>query len=305
MELEQSSDYPVRTTEGEFKDTTAAIIQMAWKHRCDFHLITVRKSLPEHLRTHFMAHELIHLQLETEARNASKNRFFITTDKTEDAASKRIQGSLGKLQKRGHSENAVHDLVRMWVRGIAGFLFNCPLDMIIETRLRERMPVLAAAQFVAARMTTFEALKSNTDAEVREITPPLVLRACLALNGAYTLFLDHLFQGATNYAAHYQREESFALAQRLFRHWQSRSPGIGPGDEYVLVDEFADMLGLRGWFEWRIDPGTHDITAAPAKEGSTNAELLRMKQPAAVFFLLDALKRYDAMPVEKVRSPSR
>jgi Tfp pilus assembly protein PilF len=300
-ELEQSSGYPVRITEGEFKDTTAAIIRMAWKHRCDFHLITVRKSLPEHLRAHFTAHELIHLQLETEARNAGKNRFFITTDKNEAAAEQRIQGSLSKLQKRGYSESSIQDLVKMWVRGTAGFLLNCPLDMIIEKRLRGRTPVLAAAQFVAARTTTAEALKSNTNAGVREITPPLVLRASLALNGAYTLFLDDLFQGTTNYAAHYQREESFALAQRIFRHWQSRSRNLGPGDEYVLVDEFADMLGLRGWFEWRIDPGTHEITTIGTTEGTTNPELLHTKYPAAVHYLVDALKRYDKFPVEKVR----
>ncbi len=300
-ELEQTSGYSVRITEGEFKDTTAAVIQMAWKQNSDFHLITLRKSLPEFLRVHFLAHELIHLQLETEARSANKNRFFITTDKTESAAAQRIQGNLRKFQKRGYSEAAIQDLVKLWVRGTANFLFNCPLDMIIETRLRERMPVLAAAQFVSARMTTFEALKSNTNTEVRETTPPLVMRASLALNGAYALFLDHLFRGATSYAANYQREESFALAQRIFRHWQSRSPTIVPGDEYVLVAEFADMLGLRGWFDWRIDPGTHEVTATPPKEGTTNLELLRTKQPAAVHYLLDALKRYDKLTVEKIR----
>jgi hypothetical protein len=189
----------------------------------------------------------------------------------------------------------------MWVRGIANFLFNCPLDMVIETRLRERMPALAAAQFVSTRMSVSEALQSNTNAEIREITPPVVLRASLALNGAFTLFLDHLYQGATNYAAHYQREESFALAQRLFRHWQIRSPQLGPGDEYALVDEFADMLGLRGWFDWRLDLGTHEIAPPAETEGSTNPGLLRTKQPAAVHYLLDALKRYDTLPVEKIR----
>jgi Flp pilus assembly protein TadD len=300
-ELEQASGYPVRVTEGEFKDTTGAIIQMAWKHGRDHHLVTLRKSLPEHLRTHFTAHELIHLQLETEARKAGKNRFFITTDKTEEAAAQRIQGGLRKLERRGHSERAVRDLVQMWVRGIANFLFNCPLDMVIETRLRERMPALAAAQFVSTRMSVSEALQSNTNAEIREITPPVVLRASLALNGAFTLFLDHLYQGATNYAAHYQREESFALAQRLFRHWQIRSPQLGPGDEYALVDEFADMLGLRGWFDWRLDLGTHEIAPPAETEGSTNPGLLRTKQPAAVHYLLDALKRYDTLPVEKIR----
>lgn len=251
------------------------------------------------MRPHSLAHELIHLQLETAARNAGKNRFFITTDKTEEAAAQRLQGRLRKLERRGQSEQAVRSLVQMWVRGTANFLFNCPFDMVIETRLRERISALGAIQFVSTRMSVMEALQSNTNAEVREITPPFVLRASLALNGAYALFLDHLYHGATNYAAHYQREESFAIAQRLFRHWQTRSAQLNPGDEYALVDEFADILGLRGWFDWRLDPGAHETDAPVEKEGSTNPDLLRTKQPAAVHYLLDALKRYATLPVEK------
>lgn len=300
-EVEQMSGYPVRVTEGEFKDTTGANVQMAWKHARGYHLITLRKTLPEHLRTHFMAHELMHLQLEAEARTAGRNRFFLTTDQTEKAAAQRLQGGLRKLEQRGHPERVVRELVQMWVRGLANFLFNCPLDMVIETRLRERVPALASAQFASTQMSVLEALTSNMNPEIREITPPLILRSVLALNGAYALFLDHLYQGATNYAAHYQREESFAIAQRLFRHWQSRSSQLAPGDEYVLVEEFAEILGLRGWFDWRVDPGTHENAESAAKEGTTNSDLLATKHLAAVHYLLDALKRYDQMPVDKVR----
>ena len=291
----------MRVTEGEFKDTTGAIIQMAWKRSRDHHLIKLRSGLPEHLRSHFMAHELAHLQLEVEARKANKNRFFVTTDKTEAVAAQRIQTDLRKLERRGLTEASVRELVKQWIRGSVTYLFNCPLDMVIETRLLARMPTLAAAQFISTRMSMFEALQTNANPEVRKITPPMVMRASLALNGAYTLFLDHLYQGATNYAANYQREESFALSQRLFQHWQSRSQHLGPGDEYDLVYEFADMLGMRGWFEWQMDPGTHEVSASPHKEGTTNPGLLRKKTVPSVYYCLDALKRYDKLSVETIR----
>ncbi len=115
------------------------------------------------------------------------------------------------------------------------------------------------------------------------------------------LFLDNLYRGACNYAAHYQRSEAFSLSQRLFQHWRSRYAQLGAGDEYALVDEFADIVGLRGWYEWKPDPGTHTVTEPPRKEGTTNPELLKRKQTPAVYFLLDALKRYDKLPVEQVR----
>jgi hypothetical protein len=46
----------------------------------------------------------------------------------------------------------------------------------------------------------------------------------------------------------------------------------------------------------------HEVAESPAKEGTTNPELLREKYPAAVWFLLDALKRYAPMDVEQVRA---
>jgi len=145
-------------------------------------------------------------------------------------------------------------------------------------------------------------LESQQNPEILEVTPKLILRAGAALNGAYALFMDNLYHGATNYALAYQRAESFATSQRLFQHWQARCPQLGPGDEYALVDEFADMIGVRNWYEWKSDPGTHAVNPSAPKEGTTNPDLLRRKTTPAVYYCLDALKRYDTMPVEQIRA---
>jgi tetratricopeptide (TPR) repeat protein len=188
--LEELSGYPVRVTDGEFKDKTSATVQMAWKHGRDHHLITFRSSLPEDLRTHQMAHELSHLQLESEARKVGKNRFFVTTTATEQRVLQRLDGDIRKLQRKGFPADASLGLVTALTRGLAGFLFNCPLDMLIETRMRERMPALSAGQFVALRMGAQEALESQGDPKILEVTPKLILRAGMALNGAYALFTE-------------------------------------------------------------------------------------------------------------------
>ncbi len=62
------------------------------------------------------------------------------------------------------------------------------------------------------------------------------------------------------------------------------------------------MTGLRGWYEWTDDPGQHEVTEAPRKEGTTNPVLLREKHPAAVFYFLDAFKRFDAMTPDEIRN---
>ena len=299
--LETLSGYPVRVTEGEFKDKTSATIQMAWKHNRDHHLIKFRTGLPADLRTHQLAHELSHLQLEAEARQAGKNRFFTTTHQSEQTALQRIEGDIRKLERKGYPAAVSKDLALALIRGLAGFLFNCPLDMVIETRLRDKIPALSAVQFGALRMGALEALESQRNPEILEVTPKLILRAGAALNGAYALFLDNFFQGATEYALAYRQAESFATSQRLFQHWQTRGSQLGPGDEYALVDEFADMVGVRGWYEWKLDPGAHTVAPSATKEGTTNPDLLRRKNMPAVYFCLDAIKRFDTMTAEQVR----
>jgi len=188
------------------------------------------------------------------------------------------------------------------IKGICEFLFNCPLDMLIERHIRDTFNPLQPAQFLSVRKLAMEAWETNSNPEIRRLTPRKIFQASLALNGAYGLFLDDLFHGASTFAGSYRNSETFALSQRLWKHWQERAKNLGPSDEYRLVDEFADMVGLRDWYEWRPDPGHHEASAGPLKEGTTNPALLKEKQPAAIFYFLDAFKRFDAMTAEQVRN---
>jgi hypothetical protein len=134
------------------------------------------------------------------------------------------------------------------------------------------------------------------------VAPRKILQASLALNGAYSLFLDNLFAGASTFSEVYRRFDTFALSQKIFNHWVEQVDKLDPGDEYKLVDEFAEMTGLRAWYEWKTDPGQHEIVETPLTEGTTNPALLREKHPAAVFYFLDAFKRFDAMTPEQIRN---
>ena len=93
------------------------------------------------------------------------------------------------------------------------------------------------------------------------------MQASLALNGAYSLFLDNLFEGASDFSALYRRFDTFSLSQRLFNRWAEQVDKLEPGDEYKLVDEFAEMIGLRAWYEWKPDPGQHEVIEVSAERG--------------------------------------
>jgi hypothetical protein len=245
---------------------------------------------------------LTHLKLESEARKAGKNLFFATTAATRETAIRSIGKDIQRWEKAGFSEKRITEVTLTLTRGLCEFLFNCPLDMLIERHLRNHFPMLRPAQFLSVNKLALEAAEANNNADIRKLTPRKLMNGSLALNGAYALFLDNLFNGTTDFTNAYRREETFSLSQRLWKHWQERSNNLAAGEEYKIVDEFADMIGLRGWYEWKPDSGHHEITGEPIKEGTTNPALLKAKQPAAVFYFLDAFKRYDAMTPEEVRN---
>jgi len=136
---------------------------------------------------------------------------------------------------------------------------------------------------------------------VRQITPRQILEAGTALNGAYAILLDEFTRGATAFTTIYQKQESFGLSKELAEHWRIRHPQLGAGDEYDLVDELAERLALRDWYEWKPDTGEDAPKSLDKPEGTTNPDLLKQNHPPAIWFLLDALERYEQLSVEKVK----
>jgi hypothetical protein len=72
---------------------------------------------------------------------------------------------------------------------------------------------------------------------------------------------------------------------------------ISTGEEYILVEEFARILKLEGWFTLEED----GVQAEQVPEGATNSDLLKQKESATVMYCLDTLKRFDNMPLEKIK----
>ena len=79
--------------------------------------------------------------------------------------------------------------------------------------------------------------------------------------------------------------------------------------EYDLVDEFADQLKVRDWYQWIVDPSGMDhepkskpdanVEATPT--GTTNPELLRSMELASTMYIVAAMERFEKLPKEQVQ----
>ena len=175
---------------------------MAWKHGRDKHRVLYRKK-SEAITPHLIAHELEHIILEQEARGKCKNLFFVTTAETREIAVRSIANHIEKLQQHGYEEQSIIKVVLDLINGLCGQIFNCPLDMIVEKNLYSKYPEMRQSQYVSLHQMYQEALSPFTSAEVKRVTPPLIFRASSTLNCVNALFLDHLYEGRSDYASSY------------------------------------------------------------------------------------------------------
>ena len=79
---------------------------------------------------------------------------------------------------------------------------------------------------------------------------------------------------------------------------------LTPGGEYEIIDVWAEKLGLKGWYEWQEDTELYKASDRIKSKGTTNPELLKKKHPATVWYLLDALERFDGMTKEEIKALS-
>jgi hypothetical protein len=170
------------------------------------------------------------------------------------AALDAFENQLERLLDEGFALPWIADCVGRLVANLFGALFNYPLDLVAEKRLQEQLPALAPVQFLALTTPLVKEEEADDYELISRLMPRSFLRAYVALRGVQLLSVDSMCAGATDHAARFRNRDGFDLATQLWKHWQSRACALHAGDEYDLVDEFADIVGLRGNYTWLPDP---------------------------------------------------
>jgi tetratricopeptide (TPR) repeat protein len=297
------SGFKIDVRPEKLRGSLCAVTQMAWKYRRDHHVITLQEQLPaEMLKHHILCHECWHILLESRARKERVNRWFVTEDARLEAVVDSMRQEIRRIARSvGHDESGIRKLAGDLLRDGLGFLYNAPLDMLIESRLAG-VPELREAQFCSLYLQLHNAASFGLDRQSRSVVPGPLLKMNDALNGAMALFVDQLSGGATQFFPPYEATGQAKLAREI--HALCSTAQHGPGSEYALVDSVAELLGVRSWFHWKDDPGEFEILEKLTdsdRGGVTNPALLKTKSPEAVPFLLAALRRFERMDDEAIK----
>jgi hypothetical protein len=262
--VEKHSGCPIRVVEEGSGDGPVAQVQLAWQHQRDHHLIRCQRSYPTKLMPYLLGHEIMPIRLGYDAHQAERCRYFSLSAANRQAALQAFENRLERLAREGYPAVWLADCTGRLVANLFGALFNFPLDLVVEQKLRTEMPTLAPSQFLALTTPLLKEEEQDEYDFISRLMPRRFLRALVALRGVQLLFVDSLCRGATDHAARFRHREGFNLARRLWQHWQIKSQALQPGDEYDLVDEFADIVGLRGNYTWLPDPHSNPKPPTPA-----------------------------------------
>ena len=267
--LARLTGYPVQIQIEPLSQQFDGCVEIAPLMRGDYHLIHCSSALPPLVRTHALAHELTHIQLEFEASTAGRARSFFQTPRTRKyfaslyAEQKNLLRCFGLVKPDVFDQAAARDASMLLT-----ILCSRTIDMVVEAWIHLHLPCLSAAQFLA-----FHYFQESVPAPAQVLAEPTLLRprgldiVSLALNGVQAMMQDSFFPGASDFAAPYRNTEVFPLASKLWQHWLGFCPSLGVGDEYDLVNAFGKIVGLSQAYESQ----TYSRQGPPAKSTEPSA----------------------------------
>ena len=269
---------------------------VAWRRGLSRHLIRYASNTPQIILPHLLAQQLEKLWMEMQARNVNRNFTFRSTKTATDKAQQSAGEFLEYLRERGISSADSQTLMKSLTNGLCSQLLNCPLDMVVETRLYQQYDVLRSTQFLSLLKQNTENLLALTSKDVAKSAPLRIYRAGLTMNCAVSIWTDSLYEGKTNYSEPYRKSDVWDTAVNLHDAFKSAMVKFEAGDEYDLIREFARILHLEDWYE--MIPAN---SVVEEDGGVTNQELLDLKLPAATMYMIGILGRLSRMTKEQIK----
>lgn len=300
---------------------TAAKIEFAENHNRSKHIIKFNTSYPA--IEHLIMHELVHLEFVLDAQKHGNNKLFVSNQVNKSEFLKGIEQTILKLKKMGASQKEISNYSNGLFNGMNLQIYNAPIDLFIENYLYNEYAELRPFQFISLYNLVGEALKSVTDKKVIEISPKDILSKNKIYNIVSALQFNELFgiDIINEFKANHSELEQ---AKSFYKEFQEYKEDKAPGEEYELVQHWADDLKLTHSFELvneedyrkknnsenellnlyeRFIEGKNN---AIDKEAETRLFLENQKENGTnvdvVIFMVEALNFFEGLSMDKIKN---
>lgn len=206
--------------------------------------------------------------------------------------------------------------------GINRQIFNAPVDLFIEDILNKGYPELRPFQFLSLLALLQEAIEAVTKPEIVQNSPAVILSKSKIFNLVNALHFKNLF-GVDLVANHKPTKAELDQASSLYAEYGEYRADRKPGEEYELVQHWAEDLKLDNYFqlvpeleyrpktvetvleEIQQDPyGLNDID--PSRERQLNkfiqAHSTGEVNMAVCMYMVSALEYFGKLSVNEVKA---
>lgn len=301
---------------------TAAKMEFAENYNRDKHIIRFKTEYPA--KEHLMMHELGHLQFVIEARKEGVNQLFISTQDHKKQYITSENEWLKKMKKMGISEDAIANVISDLFAGINRQVYNAPIDLFIEDYLYNEFAELRPYQFISLYALIKEGIHAVTDKKIIELSPKTTLYNSKIYNIISGLHLKTLF-GVDLLNEFHATQSEVKVAEKMYNEFQEYHDDRMAGEEYELVQHWANDLKLEKYFELideneyrnkrsdvesildKIENDPYDLKSDQSfkqKEMDTFQQSQKEigTNMAVVMFMVDAMQYFEKLTLDQVRS---
>ncbi|MCD8425772.1 tetratricopeptide repeat protein [Tenacibaculum dicentrarchi] len=298
---------------------TTAKIEFAENYDRDYHLIKYKSN---HIGIeHLILHELTHLELILEAREENLNELFISNESNKSKFIYSLEKDALKLKKNRIPKENINNYFNALFNGLNNQIFNTPIDLFIEDRIFNKWEEMRPIQFLSLLSILKEGIQANTNKDIVENTPKNVLSKSKIYNIINALHFKDLFQLDLINELKPTRLE-LNQANEFYSEFKEYRINKAPAEEYELVKNWGEDLGLEDYYELVLESDYHKKTIDSVIEQVENDPLglntrsysneREMKKfleensseeinMAVAMYMGDAINYFKKIPIEKIK----
>lgn len=228
-----------------------AKIEIAENYNRDFHLVSYRPDSPR--IEHLICHELSHLKLILAARSIGENLLFTSDHQEISRFRKLMEPTVKTLKSEGLPDENIQGFVDSIFHGLNSRIFNAPIDLFIEDMLYTEFKEFRPYQFISMVEMDKLSLQAVTDPQILNLTPTGLISKIKVYNALTSRQIDNLY-GTSLESRYPLSSKEKGLLDQFWNEFLEYRKDREPGEEYELVQNWANDLELQGYFKFKTDP---------------------------------------------------
>lgn len=298
---------------------TPAKIEIAEYHKKEHHTVYFKPDYRAY--QHLIMHELTHLELVIKARQESTNLLFTSDSQKNGIFSNKYKKQLIKQLPEGLDTLTVNNIINSLFQGINSRVYNAPIDLFIEDFLYQNFPKLRPFQLISLMRLIEESINAVTDKAILKTFPNDLISKNKIYNIVMAMQFKELF-GIDIIERYKANKTEMSAANDFYEEFKEYQDDFRPGEEYELVQHWAEDLDLNNYFqlvpenqqesktveavlaEMQIDPygvNTRDKTEERNMKAFLKQHADGNTNKAVVMHMVGALQYFKPLPIENVK----